>query len=194
MRRALFVPLVLLALAGAAGVAGAQTKQNTPPPSPGRDPALNPVAQEQRILSQVYLGEPAPDFELDSSTGRPVRLAHLKGYWVLLVFSDSRTGLAAMREREPELRRLGVKPFGLCADKAHVIRNYAQKEQLPFTLLADVTGEISQLYGLYDTRASLIRPGFVLIDRQGRVCMAMLGHQLPWEDMLSLVQSSVTGS
>lgn len=193
MRRALFVPLIVLALAAPAS---AQTgKQNPPSPTPtGAETPMSPVAQGPHITSQVYLGEPAPDFELDSSTGRPVRLAHLKGYWVLLVFADSRTELAALREREPELRRLGVKPYGMCADKAHVIRAYAEREQLPFTLLADVTGEISQLYGLYDTRASQIRPGFVLIDRQGRVSMAMLGQRLGWGEMLSMVQSSVTGS
>ena len=38
-----------------------------------------------------------------------------------------------------------------------------------------------------------VRPGFVLIDRQGVVRMALLGQRLPFDEMLALVKSSVTG-
>jgi len=155
---------------------------------------ISPGPQESRILSQVYVGEQAPDFELDGSEGRPVRLAHLKGYWLLLVFADRRTDLTPMKGIEPGLRRLGVKPFGVCADKAHVLKAHAEREQLPVVLLSDVTGEISQLYGLYDTRMRQVRPGFVLIDRQGVVRTALLGQRLPFEEMLALVKTSVMGS
>jgi alkyl hydroperoxide reductase subunit AhpC len=65
---------------------------------------------------------------------------------------------------------------------------------LPIILLSDVTGEISQLYGLYDTRMRQVRPGFVLIDRQGVVRVALLGQQLPFGEMMALVRSSVIGS
>lgn len=195
MRRVLVSAVTILVLALAAS-AGADETSKRPQPRPGGDPgtAISPVAQEPRILSQVYIGEPAPDFELDSSLGRPIRLDHLKGYWVLLVFGDGRADIAPLREQEPQLRHLGVKPYGLCADKAHVIRAFAEREGLPFPLLADVTGEISQLYGLYDGKASVIRPGFVLIDRQGVVRMAMLGQRMGWQEMLALVEDSVTGS
>ncbi len=196
MRRALFVvPVLVLALAVAARADETSKRPPSRPTTGGGQPtAISPVAQEPRILSQVYIGEPAPDFELDSSTGRPIRLAHLKGYWVLLVFGDGRSDLAPLRDQEPELRHLGVKPYGLCADKAHVIRSFAEREKLPFPLLADVTGEISQLYGLYDGKASVIRPGFVLIDRQGVVRVAMLGLRMSWDEMLAVVQESVTAS
>jgi peroxiredoxin Q/BCP len=194
MRRALFVLVSLLALAGAAR-AGDPPRQPTPTTTPPTTEApLSPVAQGVRIESQVYIGEPAPDFELDGSEGRPVRLAHLKGYWILLVFEDRRHDLAPLRAKEPELRRLGVKPIGMCADKAHVLRTFAANQHLPFVLLSDVTGEISQLYGLYDAQMSHVRSGFVLIDRRGVVRMALLGERLPYEDMMGLVRRSVTGS
>ena len=140
------------------------------------------------------MGEQAPGFELDGSRGRPVRLAHLKGYWILLVFADRRTDLTPLKEIEPDLRRLGVKPYGICADKVHVLKSHAEREQLPVILLSDITGEISQLYGLYDTRMRQVRPGFVLIDRQGVVRLALLGQQLSFDKVLALVKTSVTGS
>jgi peroxiredoxin len=194
MRRSLFAVVMLLALAGATR-ADEASKSKVPVASPAtQGSSIAPAPQETRIQSQVYVGEQAPGFELDGSQGQPVRLAHLKGYWILLVFADRRADLAPLKEIEPDLRRLGVKPYGICADKAHVLKAYATREQLPLILLSDITGEISQLYGLYDTRMREVRPGFVLIDRQGVVRMALLGQQLPFDEMLTLVKSSVTGS
>jgi peroxiredoxin len=194
MRRSLFAVVMLLALAGVTR-ADEASKSKTPVASP-TNPAepITAALQQSRIQSQVYVGEQAPGFELDGSQGRPVRLSHLKGYWVLLVFADRRTDFTPLKEIEPDLRRLGVKPYGICADKAHVLKSHVQRVQLPVTLLSDVTGEISQLYGLYDTRMRQVRPGFVLIDRQGVVRVALLGQQLPFDEMMALVKNSVTGS
>jgi peroxiredoxin len=186
---------MLLAVAGAALADEAgKTKVPVPTPPTSENSPISPTPQGSRILSQIYVGEQAPDFELDGSQGRTVRLAHLKGYWLLLVFADRRAELSALKGIEPELRDLGVKPYGICADKAHVLRSHAERENLPFTLLSDVTGEISQLYGLYDTRLRSIRPGFVLINRQGMVRVALLGEQLPFDEMMALVKNAVTGT
>jgi len=191
MKRAVFVLCMMLV----AATAGAdQTPKAAGQPLPRTEPKLplTPVPVPSSVTSQVYVGETAPDFELDGSEGRAVRLARLKGYWLLLVFADRRAELAPLQDVEPRLRRLGVKPFGICGDKAHTLASFARQRQLPFVLLADVTGEISQLYGLRDTRAGQIRPGFVLINRQGIVRMALLGQALPYDDMLGLVESAVT--
>jgi peroxiredoxin len=193
MRRALFV-LVMLLAAVATRAADVPKPATPAAPSPTRDAPISPSSLESRIASQVYVGEQAPDFELDGSQGKPVRLAHLKGYWVLLVFADGRADLASLKGIEPDLRRLGVRPYGICADKAHVLKAYVERQRLPFVLLSDVTGEISQLYGLYDSRMTVVRPGFVLINRQGVVRMALLGQKVPFDDMLGLVRCSVTGS
>jgi peroxiredoxin len=194
MRRSLFAVVMLLALAGAAGADDVKKPQEPVPPQSAPAAPLSPSPQPSQIASQIYVGEPAPDFELDGSLGRPVRLAHLKGYWLLLVFAERRGELASLKGIEPDLRKLGVKPYGICADKAHVLRAFAERQALPFELLSDVTREISQLYGLHDSRLSLVRPGFVLIDRHGVVRMALLGQAVPFEEMLDLVRSAVTGS
>jgi peroxiredoxin len=194
MRRSLFALVMLLALTGATR-ADETSKAKVPVTSPATQQSPgSPTPQESRIQSQVFVGEQAPGFELDGSQGRPVRLAHLKGYWILLVFADRRADLTPLKEIEPDLRRLGVKPYGICPDKAYVLKSYAEREQLPVLLLSDVTGEISQLYGLYDTRMRQVRPGFVLIDRQGVVRVALLGQRLPFREMLAMVKLSVTGS
>ncbi len=194
MKRATCVLIVLLALGG---VAAAQDEEK--PPKPLRPPRvreapLNPAPAPLHILSQIYIGEAAPDFELDGSEGRPVRLAHLKGYRVLLVFADGRTALAPLKDIDAELRKLGVRTYGVCREKAYVLKSYADREHVPFVLLSDMTGEISQLYGLYDAGASLIRPGYVLMDRQGLVRLALLGQSLSVDQVLDIVKGAVGGT
>jgi len=192
MRRSLFAVALLLALAWTAHAEDQTKKTSRPPTAPGSPPGqVSPTALESRIQSQIYIGEPAPAFELDGTQGRPVNLAHLKGYWLLLVFEDRRAELTGLKAIEPDLRKLGVKPYGICADKVHVLVSHVAKEKLPVVLMSDFTGEISQLYGLYDGRMRQIRPGFVLIDRRGVVRMALLGQRLPYDEMLALVKSSV---
>ncbi len=194
MMRATCVVVMVLVLT-LAGVAGAQENKKSPPTRPGSTEApITPMGTESAITNQIYLGGPAPDFELDGSRGRPVRLEHEKGYWLLIVFADSRTSLAPLKSISGDLRKLGVHAFGVCADKAHVLEAYAEKQQLPFVLLADVTGEISQLYGLYDSKARMIRPGFVILDRQGIVRTALFGQAVPADEVLDMVKFAVTGS
>jgi peroxiredoxin len=192
MKRAVLALCLLLA-AGTASAADVPKAGGQPLPTPDQKTQHSPMPVPSGVTSQVYVGERAPDFELDGSEGRPVRLAKLKGYWLLLVFTDRRADLAPLQEIEPRLRKLGVKPYGVCGDKAYTLVSFARQRQLPFVLLADITGEVSQLYGLYDPRMSQIRPGFVLVNRQGVVRMALLGQALPYDEMLGLVESAVTG-
>ncbi len=194
MRHPAWMLVVLLALAQVA-VAQEDRKPPQAPPAPQRprDMAAPPPRPQPRLLGQVYVGDPAPDFELDGSQGRAVKLSSLRGYWVLLVFAESRHSLEPLKHIEPDLRELAVRPVGVCSDKPRALESMAKRDSLPMLLLADVTGEISQLFGLYDYERSVIRPGFLLMDRQGIVRMALLGQTVPMDEVLLLVRYAVTG-
>lgn len=196
MRRWTCLLIVLLLLTALAGLALAQTnpKRQTPPPASNpANPPLNPVAESSRIKSLAFVGETAPDFELDASDGGKVRLSKLRGYWVLLVFADRRRDLAPLSRIEPGLRDLGVKPFGICADKSHSLASFVQRDSFPITLLSDVTLEISQLYGLHDRLRNSIRPGVTLVDRQGAIRFILFGQSLPPDEILTHVRRAVSG-
>jgi peroxiredoxin len=185
----LFVLLLLV------GISWAQEPTKRPTPPPGSHPRslpIQPDAVEPRIPSQLYVGEPAPDFELDGSQGRPVRLADLKGYWVVLVFADSRAKLPDLKGCKEGFTKLGVRAYAVCHEGVGALKSYAKREKTPCVLLSDVTGEISQLYGLYDYRRESILPGFVLLDRQSVVRTAVLGQSLGTDELLEAVERSMT--
>jgi peroxiredoxin len=144
------------------------------------------------ITGQVIVGERAPDFELDGSEGHAVKLSRLRGDWVLLVFSDRKEAAAELRGSHDELAKLGIKIVGVCDEKPGSLKSFAERTALPYVLLADVTGEISAMYGLHDRARSAILPGFVVLDREGMVRMAVLGQQLPAQDIAHLARFAMT--
>jgi peroxiredoxin len=193
MKRALIAIVTLLLLAA---TAGAQEEPKTPrrPASPVGDPTAHPPhgGTALAVTGEVVVGERAPDFELDGSEGRPVKLSHFRGDWVLLVFSERKESAAELRGDADELAKLGMKVVGVCDEKPGALKSFAERTALPFTLLGDVTGEISAMYGLRDAARSTTLPGFVVLDREGVVRMAVLGQQLPPADIAHLARFAMT--
>ncbi len=170
----------LLSLALAAP-ALAQDSPKSPPTAPGIEregPTRNPHAQ-LGMSGRVYVGDLAPDFELDGSRGVSVRLSRLRGDWLLLVFSDRRDQFVSVRGIEPDLR-------------ARTLDNYAARDSVPL-MLADVTGEVSTMFGLFDTLHQRTVPGFLVLDRAGVVRIAFSGQSLPPDEIARLTQFAVTG-
>jgi peroxiredoxin len=145
------------------------------------------------VTGNVVVGEMAPDFDLWGSRNRELRLSRTRGDWVLLAFADRRESLAELAPAHADLRHTGVTLLGVCHDKPQTVRQYAEKNQVPFELLSDVTGEVSALYGLYDGAERRILPGFVVIDRFGVVRTALLGTQVPPGQVLEIVRYSMSG-
>jgi peroxiredoxin len=195
LRAALALALCLAATFVSSGVARAQSGEKTPPPPAPRAPEI--VARTPQphvhVYGQVIIGERAPDFSLDGADGRIIRLARFKGDWVLIVFADRKETLAPLGSIDEELRGLGVRLLGVCHEKSHTLQTFAARDSLHFALGADFSTEVSALYGLFDTQRSVISPGFLLIDREGIVRMALLGQNLPPDHIARLARYAVTG-
>jgi peroxiredoxin len=181
---------VVLTLALVTPTLAQENPKTSPPAGDERErSARNPHAQ-LGISGQVYIGDLAPDFELDGSRGAPVRLSGLRGDWILLVFTDRRDQFVELRSIEQEMRQLGVRIVGVCHEKARTLDNYAARDSVPL-MLADVTGEVSTTYGLYDSAHRKTIPGFLVLDREGFVRIAFFGQQLPAEEIARLTQFAV---
>jgi len=187
--------LVLAALSALAPAARAQSDSKNPPPAaPGTTtPGTSGPAAHVHVYGQVYVGDRAPDYTLDGSDGKVVRPSRFRGDWVVMLFADRKEQLAPLVTIHGDLHNLGVRILGVCREKAHGLQGYANRQKLPFVMGADWNGDVSAMYGLYDAERSMISPGFVLVDRDGIVRMALLGKNLPPEQIAALVRFAVSG-
>lgn len=194
MRRSGVVMVMLVALISVAWGQDLEKQPQMPsPPDPARVPVA-PTGAVPATDADLTPGDKAPDFQLDSSLGGTVRLADLKGHWSVLVFDESRTKLAPLGVVEDSMRALGVRPFGVCRDGIGALKAFAEREKIGFPLLSDPTGEISQLFGMYDDAGRAIQSGLVIVDAQGVVRMVIQGPSLHADDVLQMVKHVLRGA
>lgn len=188
------VVLTLLTLACTCVPASAQEgpKTATGGRLPRREATPDVPLTRFKVSGQVAVGESAPDFELTSSTGHDVALSRLRGDWVMLRFAKDRREFADLGSMSADLSRIGVRLMGICGDKPQTLRPFVQRVGIPFEILADVTGEISAVYGFYDYSTSSSRTGFVVVDRSGVVRLVLQG-EAPADQIVALTRYTMTG-
>jgi thioredoxin-dependent peroxiredoxin len=132
-------------------------------------------------------GSPAPDFELTSDSGEPVRLSALRGKPIVLYFypKDDTPGCTTeaceFRDAYDEFRARGVEVFGVSPDNEASHQKFKSKHELPFTLLADPEHKAAEAYGVWTERSMYgrksmgIKRSTFVIDRDGKIAKAMLG-------------------
>jgi peroxiredoxin Q/BCP len=142
---------------------------------------------------RVYVGEPAPGFELTSASEKRVRLSSFIGTRILLCFADRRESMSAYRAVAESLLADSVVMLAIARDSPRALRAQIERDALPFDMLSDPTGEISAIYGSYDFATSSIRPGYVLVGRAGIVRMTLFGQRLPAKDLLQITRYALAG-
>ena len=103
----------------------------------------------------VEVGNPAPDFTLDSDAGETGTLSSLRGKPVVLYFypKDDTAGCTkqacGIRDAWGEFERRGAVVLGVSpdSDASHV--SFKQKFDLQFTLLADPDHAVAEAYGVW---------------------------------------------
>jgi peroxiredoxin Q/BCP len=129
----------------------------------------------------LKVGETAPDFELSSDAGDPVRLSDLHGKKVILYFypkdntSGCTTEACEFRDRLPNIERAGAVVLGVSPDTVKSHQKFKAKHELPFTLLSDPDHQVASAYGAWGEKKmygrnyeGILRSTF-LIDESGRI-------------------------
>ncbi|HSA38071.1 MAG TPA: peroxiredoxin [Methanoregula sp.] len=135
--------------------------------------------QPTECLSFPVIGEPAPDFEAESTHG-PLKLSSFKGKWVILFSHPAdftpvcTTEFLAFSAIHDELKALNVQLIGLSVDSvsAHLAWVHAIKEkmgvQVPFPVIADLTMTVSNRYGMIhkgQSSTAAVRAVFFIDDK-----------------------------
>jgi len=126
-------------------------------------------------------GDLAPDFELPTDAGTPLRLSSLRGRPVALYFypKDDTPGCTAeacgLRDGFAAFARAGVTILGVSPDDSTSHARFSSKYALPFPLLADEGHRVAESYGVWGEKTfmgrkhmGILRTTFV-IDRAGRI-------------------------
>ena len=128
------------------------------------------LAISQPVLAaKPALGEPAPNFTLNSNATFNLRLSEQKGHVVVLVFWASwcrscPTQLNSLSQLQSKYEPYGVKVWGISLDKNRDdAEHYLKHNNLNFTMLYDDSFVVSEEYDIDDLPASMI------VDRNGIV-------------------------
>lgn len=106
-------------------------------------------------MEMPNIGTRAPDFTLSDQEGKKYSLSGYVGKWVLLYFypKDDTTGCTieacTIRDQFKNFNKIGAVVLGVSTDNAVSHKKFANKYDLPFTLLADENKEVVGLYGVF---------------------------------------------
>ena len=134
-----------------------------------------------RTQSGLMVGDEAPDFELPSSTGKPIRLSSLKGKSVVLYFypQDDTPGCTkeacSFRDNLPKFESIQAVVLGISKDPISSHRKFIEKYSLNFTLLSDEKLQVHKLYGTWKLKNNYGKTYWgterstLVIDKKGKI-------------------------
>lgn len=108
---------------------------------------------------ELHIGDKAPDFEGKDQDGNIVKLSDLKGKKVVIYFypKDNTPGCTAqacnLRDNYPQLQQAGYEIIGISTDSETSHQKFREKQQLPFTLIADEDKSIHEKYDVWKEKS-----------------------------------------
>ncbi len=106
-------------------------------------------------MSELSVGDAAPDFTMPASGGRQVSRAALKGQPYLLYFYPKADTpgctkqACGIQEALPQLGKLGLTVIGVSPDAMPPIEKFAKKYGLEFPLASDADQKVAGAYGTW---------------------------------------------
>ena len=129
----------------------------------------------------LKIGTIAPDFELLDQDGKSHTLSGYIGNFVLIYFypKDDTPGCTkeacSLRDDFPNFKKLKAKVFGISADSVKSHKKFAEKYDLPFTLLSDEKKSVLKKYKAIGEKSMFgktflgIKRMSYLIDKEGKI-------------------------
>lgn len=133
------------------------------------------------MTQELELGAIAPDFTLTDAMGTPRSLSDYRGRKVIVYFYPAAftpgctTEACDFRDNLAQLEGAGYTVLGISPDPVERLNEFADAEQLPYTLLSDEDAEVAKTWGAWGQKTvgdvtfdGLIRSTMV-VDEEGRL-------------------------
>lgn len=123
----------------------------------------------------MKIGENAPDFTLKDGDGNIWKLSEHRGEIVVMLFypGDSTPictkQLCSVRDHWSEYQSTGAEVVGISTDSANSHKGFAEKNELPLTLLSDEKGEVVEKYDVKSWLPNRSARAVVIIDKNGKI-------------------------
>jgi peroxiredoxin 2/4 len=165
-------------------------------------------------MAEAKVGQPAPDFDMPSTKNveklnENVRLADLKGKWVVLLFYPldftfvCPTELTTFSDRYEDFEGIGAEVIGVSTDSVHSHRAWLKTprdnggvEGLKYPLASDITKQVARDYGVLIEDKGIALRGLFVIDPEGTLRYGVV-HDLnigrSAEETLRVIQALQTG-
>lgn len=151
----------------------------------------------------VNEGDQAPNVTLDTSEGRSVRLADLRGQKIVLYFYPRDDTPGCTQEAKdftvmsPQFDEAKTRIIGISKDSVASHTQFADKYAIPYALAADTSGRVCEAFGtwveksMYGKKYMGIDRATFLIDGEGRIVRAWRKVKVPGhvKDVLDAARS-----
>jgi peroxiredoxin Q/BCP len=123
----------------------------------------------------MKINEKAPDFTLNDANGNDWKLSEQRGKTVVLLFYPGDNTpvctkqMCSVRDNWADYAVTGALVVGISTDSEASHRDFAEKHNLPLTLLSDASGEVSKLYDASSWIPGRSARAVVVIDKSGVV-------------------------
>jgi len=107
----------------------------------------------------MQLGQEAPDFKLKDQYGAEQAIRDYRGQWVLLCFypkddaEDCSEDACEMRDNYAEFEDNGLAVIGVTRDSVASVKKFAEKNNLPFSILADEQTSVAKAYDAFGDKS-----------------------------------------
>jgi thioredoxin-dependent peroxiredoxin len=140
----------------------------------------SPQQKDRPSAAGALRGSPAPDVELQLDDGTHQQLRHYLGKNVVLYFypKDQTRGCTieaqGFRDSYQALLAKDVVVLGVSVQGTDSHRAFIEKEELPFRLVADTSGDVARAFGV-ELKAGQASRDTIWIDPQGKIARIWRG-------------------
>jgi len=127
-------------------------------------------------LTELKVGDTAPDFSLLDERGLPVSLKNYLGKKVVVLYfypKDFTPGCTAeacsFRDDYKPIQDKGAVVIGVSLDSVESHLKFSEKYMLPFTILSDHKKEVAKAYGVLGVGGFLAKRVTFIINKDGKI-------------------------